>query len=254
MSIPTIIHVPHASTIVPREERARLLLNEGDLDAEILRMTDAYTDEIFPGPSQGFEQLRFPVSRLILDPERFENDEDEPMSRVGMGVIYTMTSLKTPLAQAPDADDRDRLLNTYYRPHHARLERLVSDALAEYGTCLVVDGHSFPARPLPYEPDQRLERPDICIGTDTFHTPDHLLNVALEMVRDAGFSVDVNRPFAGVLVPSLHYGVDARVNALMIEVNRSLYMDEATGEKTSIFENTRRFVHSLVNALSSSVF
>ena len=52
--------------------------------------------------------------------------------------------------------------------------------------CLIIDGHSFPALPLPYELNQRAFRPDFCIGTDDFHTPEELVATVeseLERVR-----------------------------------------------------------------------
>jgi len=52
-------------------------------------MTDAYTDELFR--CDGVTSVRYPVSRIVVDPERFENDVDEVMSTVGMGVVYTRT-------------------------------------------------------------------------------------------------------------------------------------------------------------------
>ena len=45
-------------------------------------------------------------------------------------------------------------------------------------------------------------------------------------------SVEVNRPFSGTLVPARYLGMDPRVQSLMVEVRRDLFMDEATGAKT----------------------
>src|SRR5690606_9044349 len=104
----------------------------------------------------------------------------------------------------------------------------VDAALAEHGRCLVIDCHSFPSVAHPYEMDQGATRPDICLGTDAFHTPPALLARAEALYRDAGFSVEVDRPFAGALVPAVHYRRDARVQALMVEVKRGLYMNEVT--------------------------
>ena len=52
--------------------------------------------------------------------------------------------------------------------------------------CLIIDGHSFPALPLPYELNQTAFRPDFCLGTDDFHTPEELvtkIESELERVR-----------------------------------------------------------------------
>ena len=52
----------------------------------------------------------FPVSRLVVDPERFLEDSQEPMSRVGMSVTYTKGSLRQPLREQPTQGKRQELL------------------------------------------------------------------------------------------------------------------------------------------------
>lgn len=50
-------------------------------------MTDAFTDDLFHFDIPGMQEIIYPVSRLVVDSERFINDEEEPMSEKGMGVI-----------------------------------------------------------------------------------------------------------------------------------------------------------------------
>ena len=167
-----ILHVPHDSTRVPDDVRDRFVLDDAALAAELTAMTDHLTLALF-APS-GFADdavVRAPVSRLVVDVERFEDDADESMAARGMGAIYTRTSAGAPLRRPPDPDEREALLARWYRPHHARLERAVAARLARFGGALVVDAHSFPSVPLPYEPVQDRDRPEICIGTDGYHTP-----------------------------------------------------------------------------------
>jgi N-formylglutamate amidohydrolase len=87
---PLVLHIPHSSTVIPDAVRPTLLLTEAEIQQELLRMTDAHTEELFR--CVGVASVRFPVSRIVVDPERFENDADEVMSKVGMGVVYTRTS------------------------------------------------------------------------------------------------------------------------------------------------------------------
>src|SRR5207249_7486826 len=136
------------------------------------------------------------------------------------------TSAGAPLRDQPAGHERAALLHRFYRPPHQGLTALVDAALRADGRCLVLDGHSFPSAPLPYELDQDPDRPDICIGTDPYHTPDALRDIAVNAFTDAGWSVTVDRPFSGALVPQPYYRADRRVTALMVEVNRRLYMDE----------------------------
>ena len=155
-----ILHIPHASTVLPSE--VNFLLGYEALAYEVDAMTDHHTDRLF----DLLEARRcvFPVSRLVVDPERFIQD---PMESVGMGVVYTHTADGVALRAISDVD-RLALIDTYYHPHHAALTRMVDEHLEQHGQCLIIDCHSFPAQPLPYEND--INRPDICIGTDAYHT------------------------------------------------------------------------------------
>lgn len=248
---PTVLHIPHASRAVPREESDDILLADADLERELTWMTDAYTDELFQ-PVDRTSAVVFPVSRFVVDPERFEDDSAEPMAARGMGVIYTRTSHGLPLRATPSAQRRAALLARYYRPHHDALTRHVEAACDRWGRCVVIDCHSFPSKPLPYEPDRSPDRPDICLGTDDFHTPEWLVAGYEASFRRAGLTVARNRPFAGALVPSSHFRRDRRVAALMIEVNRKLYMDEESGARAPQFEGLalclRRIIEERIGA------
>ena len=55
------------------------MLDDAALNGELQRMTDAYTDELFPvTPFEG-GRVVFPVSQLVCDVERFPPDQDEPI-------------------------------------------------------------------------------------------------------------------------------------------------------------------------------
>ena len=144
------------------------------LEHELLVMTDRHTDALLALPPDVATTVTFPVSRRVVDPERFVDDADEPMATKGMGAIYERTSSGESLRQSPSAEERRTLLARFYEPHHAALTQAVQAALDVHGSVLVLDCHSFPARALPYEADQNPDRPDICIGTDPFHTPEWL--------------------------------------------------------------------------------
>jgi N-formylglutamate amidohydrolase len=215
-------------------------------------MTDAWTDDMVAGLGLPATRIMFPVSRLVVDVERFQDDADEPMASKGMGALYTRLSTGEPLRHL-DPAQRRRLMASWYQPHHQRLTQAVDDALAEHGHCLIIDVHSFSSTPLPHEPDQDPQRPEICLGTDAFHSPFRDDQEALDVVRAHGFTVALNRPFAGSLVPSKHWSTDARVRSVMIEVRRDLYMDEATGAKLPGFGDMAARVCRVVEGLAGYV-
>ena len=97
------------------------------------------------------------------------------MSQVGVGVTYTRESLRQPLREQPTQANRQELLERYYIPHHKKLTEAVEESLLAEEHCLIIDGYSFPALPLPYELNQTAFRPDFCLGTDDSHTPEELV-------------------------------------------------------------------------------
>ncbi len=247
-----VLHIPHDSARIPANLRNTLRLSDDELQAELIAMTDSFTAELFDF-APDVPRVVFPVSRLIVDPERFVDDAREPMAARGMGVIYTSTSRGTLLRTAPKPNERKQLLDRYYFPHHAALTQAVNTALQAFPSCVIVDCHSFPSSPRAYDLDQAVRRPDICLGTDRFHTPDWLTEILASAFTAEGYSVEVNTPFAGSLVPSEHFGVDTRVTSIMVEINRRMYMNEVSGQRLADFAVQRDTIHRALTAIRSSL-
>jgi len=245
-AVGVLVHVPHGALAIPPTERSRLLVNDAELAQELLLMTDRYTPELVARSVElGGTVLVNRVSRLVVDPERFPDDADEPMAPVGMGAVYTRTHDGRPLRSA-DADERTRLLAAYFEPYARAATDLAAGLLERFGRCLVIDAHSFPARPLRYELSQDPDRPAICIGTDEFHTPEALVQAIERICRERGASTERNFPFAGTYVPLPFWRREPRVTSVMIEVRRDTYMDEATGARSAAFEETQALVGEIL--------
>ena len=224
-----IFHIPHDSTVIPSEVRDQFVLNELDLSRELIKMTDHHTYDLITRIFPTSQIVKFPVSRLVVDVERFEQDCDEYMAARGMGVIYKSTHELKPLRRPLLPEEREYLLSKWYRPHHALLTGAVDKALNEFRRALVIDVHSFPSLPLPYETDLTAYRPEICIGSDSYHSPGEVVDELSRSFELHGFEVGINTPFAGAIIPAKQYRKDARAQAVMIEIRRDLYIDESTG-------------------------
>jgi len=245
-----IFHLPHSSFSIPSNLRSAFLLDDQALEAELLRMADAHTDDLFGSHAETDDSVvTFPVSRLVLDPERFLDDTLETMAAIGMGVIYERTSSGDPLRNNPSLEERDALIQQLYVPHHKRLNAAIENDLTQNDSALILDCHSFPSIPLPFEIDQDPDRPDICLGTDPFHTPEQLVEVAGKAVTDEGFTYRINRPYGGSLVPSRYWEKDQRVSSIMIEVNRSLYMKEGTGKRSGQYGKCRSSLGRIIGKI-----
>lgn len=243
----TLIHIPHSSYLIPNEYKKLFYLTDDELLAEQLKMTDSYTDELFD--IHETQKIITPISRLVCDVERFRNKSEEEMTSQGMWVCYTKTSDLKKLKKV-DKDHENEILSKYYDKHHAKFEQKVAKILKEQHSCLIIDAHSFSSTPLPYELHSQNNRPDICIGTDNYHTPEFITECFYNYFTDLGYKTLVNSPFKGTIVPLNYYQKNKRVLSVMIEINRSLYMNEATGEKNVNFKKVKKDIFNSIKSLN----
>ena len=241
-----VVHIPHCSTHIPEKYKELFTVDEEKINKELLLITDSYTDELFEHENS----IVFPVSRLVCDVERFRNESDEEMTAKGMWVCYEKTSDGKPLKICSD-EHKKEILTRYYDVHHKKLTEAIELALEEHGECIIVDAHSFSSTPLPHEPSQETPRPDFCIGTDDFHTPYQLLEFCKDFFEAKGYSVGINQPFSGTVVPMDYYGKNKQVQSVMIEINRSLYMNEQTGERNEKFEDIKQLISTFLTDISN---
>ncbi|MET8377802.1 N-formylglutamate amidohydrolase [Streptomyces microflavus] len=226
---PVLLHVPHGSRTIPEEVRGGILLDDSALERELDHITDSHTAELAAraaaaSPVRPWSYVNA-LSRLVVDPERFPDDREE-MRAVGMGAVYTHTTHRERL-RGPDVDQHP-LLESYFHPYARAMTEAVDARIAATGRAVIVDVHSYPSAPLPYELHGTGPRPPVCLGTDPFHTPPELRDLA-EAAFDGFGGTGIDSPFAGTYVPLKHYGTDRRVTALMIEIRRDTYMSEPGG-------------------------
>lgn len=253
--LPIAAHIPHSGTVVPDSVRDQFLPWEGELWREIAMVTDWYTDELFGLP--GIAVTQTPISRVVVDLERYADDSQEEKAAFGQGVIYTHNTLGERIRRELLPRDRSLLLDDYYRPWHLQLENNIEQQLAHWGHCLLLDCHSFPDEPFGHEDDDGRPRPDICLGTGG-NTPQWLLASCVSLFQQRGYTVEVDFPYSGCLVPG-RFQRDSRVPAIMLEVNRRLYLKPASRDvyrlgnvplKLASFEGLRNDIWSIMLSLA----
>ena len=211
-----VLNIPHSSTVVPDWAVKDIIIPATELSLLVDFMTDKDVDKIWEFVPDGNKQVAT-VSRLVLDTERYRNDDDEAMASKGMGLYYTHT---------PDNKQfRTRSKDTYFKclaiydEYHSSLEAKVTQSLTEHGECIVLDCHSFHDE-MNYTGYHPSSFPDVCIGVnDNIGAASQFI---IDTFKSAGYTVKVNEPFAGSLVP-LKYFTDTRVQSVMIELNRRIY-------------------------------
>lgn len=224
--LPITAHIPHTGTGIPDAVRDQFIPWPGELWREIAVVTDWYTDELFGLP--GIAATQTPINRVVVDLERYSDDSLEEKSSFGQGAIYTHNTLGERIRRELSPEERRLLLDNYYRPWHLQLEMNLEQQLQRWGHSLLLDCHSFPDEPFAHENDQGRHRPDICLGV-CGNTPQWLLDSCMELFLNRGYTVDVDFPYSGCLVPK-HFAGDTRVPAIMLEINRRLYLKSASRE------------------------
>lgn len=250
-ALPVVVHVPHAGTWIPEQERAAYALDDAQLAEELRLMTDHRTEHLAAGATElGATVVVNHLSRLVVDPERFV-DGDE-MDAVGMGFAYERTAHGGSLREV-DGDAVERLRRDWFDPYTQAVADVVRRVADRHGRCVVLDVHSYPEHRLPYELHGDGPRPEVCLGTDPFHTPTWLVEGIEELCTDLGLEAARDTPFAGVYIPTWSFRRDSRVEGVMLEVRRDTYLEESTLRPHEGEDRVRRLVENVVRLAGAGV-
>lgn len=245
-SIPFVYNSPHSGRRYPVD-----FLDQSQLDSlAIRRSEDHFVDELFgAAPDFGAPLLlaHFPRAYVDVNREPYELDPrmfSDPLPpfansnsvRVagGLGTIPRIVAENMEIygRRMPVSVALERIENVY-KPYHACLRRLIARTHTRFGFGVLIDCHSMPGN---IRVGGNGIRPDFIIG-DRYGTSAsvELSHAALQMLEDLGFNAVRNKPYAGGFITE-HYGRPVRgLHALQIEVNRALYIDEATLQKRADF-------------------
>lgn len=243
-----ILHVPHSSDHIPM--RDGFTVSEETIQHEILKLTDWHTEDLFH--SDDDVMIVAPFSRVFCDTERFADDEQEVMSKVGMGVCYEKSD-DGRVMRVVREQLRSTILQEYYWKHHRLLSTTVSRELELHGEALIVDCHSFPSKPFIRDIDRSNNRPDFNIGTDSFHTPLELVELSEKFFRQRGYTLGVDAPYAGTIVPMEFYRTNKNVKSIMLEVNRKLYLKGPTNKRSTDYQRTKKVVQEYLNTVRTFI-
>ena len=213
-----LIHIPHSSLYIPDDYKNKILITKEELEKENKFMCDYKIDEIVENKNQ---TIIFPYSRLYCDVERFR-DSSEVMNKYGMGYIYTKTSDGKKMFE-PSIEHIEKI-NKIYEHHHEKLNNYVSNILNKYNNCLIIDLHSY-SSDLVLKLFNYQNVPDICIGIEENYYSEELTNYFINYFEKYGYSVKINYPYKGSLIPNEFYGrKNTNIVSIMIEVNKRIYL------------------------------
>lgn len=150
--------------------------------------------------------------------------------KAGFGVVARRLSADLDIYRQPlDMAEVSRRIDLIHRPYHAALQTLLREA-GRGGRVRLIDWHSMPSSAL-LHPSVNGMRPDIVLGT--LHgesSTDGFVQQVRRQLEKEGLRVGLNRPFAGGYIVEKYGRPSAGVDALQIEINRAIYMNEASLE------------------------
>ncbi|MBV9655149.1 MAG: N-formylglutamate amidohydrolase [Acetobacteraceae bacterium] len=238
------------------------------------RSEDSFVEELFEAaPEAGAPLLAATFPRAFCDANRERWELDPAMfqerlpawvntgsARVGagLGMIARIVASGEPIyrAKLPFAE-AERRVRSFWQPFHDALAALVLETRQAFGACLLVDCHSMPAssgdgrRQGSHSIAEHTSHADVVLGDAYGTTCAPAITAWFERtLRALGYSVRRNEPYAGGYI-TRHYGRPPEgVQALQVEINRSLYMVEATLEPRPGFRRVQEDVGRLVHALA----
>jgi len=237
--VPFVFNSPHSGRNYRPEFLTQIRLDR----ASIRRSEDFRVDELFAGAvAIGCPMLvaHFPRAYLDVNREPYELDPAMFDDRLppwvnsrsvrvagGLGTIARIVSETEEIyARRLSAQEGLERIEAIYKPYHAALRGLLSRTHARFGHAVLVDCHSMPSS---RDGPPRKSRPDFVLG-DRYGAScaEALTWSACEFLTAMGYEVEINKPYAGGF---------------------SLYMNEATLEKTNDFQTVRAMIEDVVKAL-----
>ncbi len=142
-------------------------------------------------------------------------------------------------------------IETVHRPYHRALKDLIEQTHAERGAVVLVDWHSMPGAAAGCGAHGR-RSVDMVLGDRFGSTCSPALTELMERQLGAmGYAVTRNAPYAGGYTTERYGRPVEGVHALQVEINRALYLDEATLQPKPGFERLARDLERVFKALAA---
>ena len=262
--IPLVFDSPHSGQNYPDD--FNYCCDRGALE----KAEDKYVDDLFSNaPDLGVPLLCANFPRSFLDVNRAVDDIDEELlsepwpahfditpapsnrSYAGIGLIRRLVQPGVPVYDhALTPEEIYQRIETYYRPYHDTLSKLINHAHYHYGQVWHINCHSMPSAST---------RQGALGRVNPFNSPDFVLgdrdgtSCALDFthsVRDfltsLGYKVAINDPYKGVELVKRYSAPSTGRHSLQIEICRSLYLNEDSYEKSRNYDKLKQDITKLI--------
>jgi N-formylglutamate deformylase len=264
-SAPLVLDSPHSGVTYPEDFRAACEL------PVLRRAEDTHVEKLYdfaPGLGVAWIEALFPRSYLDANRNTTELDvtllEDawtgelatDPAVlskvRLGKGLVWRCTDDGVPIYDRKlTAAEVLRRIDTCWRPYHAAVAEAIAAAHARHGYSIHLNCHSMPAVSGSHATEfPGLAHADFVIGDRDGTTASPALSrFVCDVLRGFGYDVAYNHPYKGVELVRRYGEPGADRHSIQVEINRKLYMDEATLATHEGFAALRAHLRQLVERL-----
>ena len=237
---PLVFASPHSGRHYPPDMGASARLGE----TAIRSSEDVLVDKLIDAaPRHGCAVLLARYARAYVDVNRepyeldaamFEDEVPEFARGRTARVAAGLGSIARLVAEGREIYDRKltfaeaiRRIERVHKPYHLALRRLLDEAVSANGAAVLIDWHSMPGAASRGAAGRR--QVDMVLGDRFGSTCSPVLTDTVEQALvGMGYVVARNAPYAGGFTTESYGRPVEGVHALQIEINRSLYLDEAS--------------------------
>jgi N-formylglutamate deformylase len=265
-AVPLVLDSPHSGREFPADFDAAVSefdLREGE---------DCYVDELYaPAAELGVPLLAAQFPRTYLDPNRHQGDIDLGLiegghwphghvpsgkARIGKALIWRTLDDGRPIyARKLRVEEVVARIDRFHAPYHRQLKQVLDATHARFGAVYHINCHSMPAvGGKQGEGGEGQARAEFVLGDRDGTTCDPAFTEFVRATLAAmGYDVAVNDPYKGVELVRAYSDPAARRHSLQLEINKKLYMDEATREKHAGFAALQASMTRLVEAINDYI-
>jgi N-formylglutamate deformylase len=260
--VPLVLDSPHSGNVFPADMQAAV--SEFDLrDGE-----DCFVDELYrPATERGVALIAAQFPRTYIDPNRHRGDidlalleggrwphEHVPSGKAALGkalIWRTLDDGRAIYARQLSMTETEARIANYHAPYQRTLQQWIAATHERFGASFHINCHSMNAvAGAQGEGGAGSERADFVLGDRDGTTCAPAFTAFVHTtLTSMGYQVKVNDPYKGVELVRVFSNPALRRHSLQVEINKRLYMNEATRSKHDGFAVLQKNLLVLVDAV-----
>ena len=254
--------IPHSGRKIPPEADWLKPLPREVLLCDV----DLFVDELY---SPALKKLKipfivFPWHRYAIDANRNPEDKTSltvrgatknPLKDISTEIHWRETTKGDQLIKSPiPFSVHQILMEKYFYPFHKKIKDQREQWKRGNYSVYHIDLHSMPSMGAFIHRDSEEKRPQVVISDrDRTSAGKNFTDTIIEAFKTQGFQVSLNWPYKGGRITQKYGNPKERCHTVQIELNRNLYMNEKTFEKTKEFATLKEKLTIILTSLQNKL-